>query len=269
MKLDPPTQNTHALQFYGFPVNREWLKAVGRRKMKPEYHPFADDLCMSAYALQLFRYYTRIDALTYKYVRNPGDAPPDCVTSGNEVLIVSRNVDRLQEILKAGPPRWWEDAEWDAYNCEKYEVVGKYLSFNREVFKFGCPFIIVNVFIANMENVRVTDELYQHPSHVRILAPTKISPCMLNPLLKVRRHAKQVAIMTRAPLKKSVNYEYYLWVVQRKEQPKEKKTTVLCQCPMEWVSPRTPHTTLKLSISSETINTPLKEISPRNSHRPE
>ncbi|KAF9234447.1 hypothetical protein BU15DRAFT_65690 [Melanogaster broomeanus] len=130
MKLDPPTQNPRALQFYGFPVNREWLKAVGRRKMKPEYRPFADDLCMSAYALQLFRYYTRIDALTYKYVRNPGDAPPDCVTSGNEVLIVSvcnnlrdgfrnrppqRNVDRLQEILKAGPPRWWEDAEWDAY----------------------------------------------------------------------------------------------------------------------------------------------------------
>ncbi|KAF9230881.1 hypothetical protein BU15DRAFT_83071 [Melanogaster broomeanus] len=130
MKLDPPTQNTHELQFYGFPVNREWLKAVGRRKMKPEYRPFADDLCFSAYALQLFCFYTRIDTLTYKYVRNPGDAPPNCVTPDNEVLIVSlcdnlrdgfrnlppqRNVDRLQEILKAGPPRWWVDAEWDAF----------------------------------------------------------------------------------------------------------------------------------------------------------
>jgi hypothetical protein len=128
MTLELPTRNRRILQFYGFPVNREWLKKYGKAMMKPEFHPRADDFCMVAYAIQLFRFYSGINNLMYEYVHNPGDAPPDCVTSGSELMIVSvcrsdregyrtrppqENVDCLEKILGNGPPRWWEDA--DAY----------------------------------------------------------------------------------------------------------------------------------------------------------
>ncbi|KAF9237047.1 hypothetical protein BU15DRAFT_76285 [Melanogaster broomeanus] len=103
MELELPTHHRRRLQFYDYPVNWDWLRGVGDRKMKPKDRPFADDTCLIAYAMQLFRFFTRITTLKYEYVRNPGDAPPDCVNADNEVLIVST--------CSIGPPRWWEDAE--------------------------------------------------------------------------------------------------------------------------------------------------------------
>ncbi|KIJ61222.1 hypothetical protein HYDPIDRAFT_116205 [Hydnomerulius pinastri MD-312] len=126
MKLKRPTQNRHMLQFYGFAVSREWVYEFGSQRMAKEYLERADELMVAAYTLQLLTWLTKIDTLVFEFVHNPGDAPPDSLTTSGQVLIVSvcrndsegyserppqRNMDRLEEIIGRGPARWWVDPE--------------------------------------------------------------------------------------------------------------------------------------------------------------
>ncbi|OAX31309.1 hypothetical protein K503DRAFT_870679 [Rhizopogon vinicolor AM-OR11-026] len=128
-----PPRHRHT-QYYGFWITREWLIDLGKQIPLPQDHtypPYTEDYLMRGF--EHIQWAVGIEPLTLEFCLQPkkGGAPPECVDTGGQILILSvmsddeedypvrpaqEQVDYLTRVLGRKPQWWvgiWLRNEWE------------------------------------------------------------------------------------------------------------------------------------------------------------